>query len=136
MHSKSRALPVAAIAACALALSVPAHAQPAPAGKTAEQVSPAMQFIGASLGVYLALLRQNGYLRGRSGAVGRRPAIPAPGSALGSHPCVATILRPGEASIAGMPRHSHTNQKLLAAAATDAVQQRQVLAAVRWPVLK
>jgi hypothetical protein len=37
-----------------------------------------------------------------SGAAGRRPAIPAPGSALGSHPCVATILRPGEASIAGM----------------------------------
>ena len=71
-----------------------------------------------------------------SGAAGRRPAIPAPGSALGSHPCVATILRPGEASIAGMPRLSHTNQKLLAAAATDAVQQRQVLAAVRWPVLK
>ena len=66
MHSKSRALPVAAIAACALALSVPAHAQPAPAGKTAEQafkniqalqgtpadqVFPAMQFIAASLGV-------------------------------------------------------------------------------------
>ena len=71
-----------------------------------------------------------------SGAAGRRPAIPAPGPALGSHPCVATILRPGEASIAGMPRLSHTNQKLLAAAPTDAVQQRQVLAAVRWPVLK
>src|ERR1039458_5121861 len=66
MHSKSRALPVAAIAACALALSVPADAQPAPAGKTAEQafkniqalqgtpadqVFPAMQFIAASLGV-------------------------------------------------------------------------------------
>jgi hypothetical protein len=71
-----------------------------------------------------------------SGAAGRRPAIPAPGSALGSHPCVATILRPGEASIAGMPRLGHTNEKLLAAAATDAVQQRQVLAAARWPVLK
>jgi len=65
MHSKSRALPIA-VAACALALSVPAHAQPAPAGKTAEQqfkniqalqgtpadqVFPAMQFIAASLGV-------------------------------------------------------------------------------------
>src|ERR1017187_10536348 len=71
-----------------------------------------------------------------SGAAGRPPAIPAPGSALGSHPCVATILRPGEASIAGMPRLGHTNQKLLAAWATNAVQQRQVLAAVRWPVLK
>ena len=37
-----------------------------------------------------------------SGAADRPPAIPAPGSALGSHPCVATILRPGEARIAGM----------------------------------
>jgi len=66
MHSKSRAFPFAAIAAFALALSAPAHAQPAPAGKTAEQafkniqvlqgtpsdqVFPAMQFIAASLGV-------------------------------------------------------------------------------------
>src|ERR1022692_1642846 len=66
MHSKSRALPVAAVVTCALTLSVPAHAQPAPAGKTAEQafkniqalqgtpadqVFPAMQFIAASLGV-------------------------------------------------------------------------------------
>ena len=43
-----------------------------------------------------------------AGAAGRRPAIPAPGSALGSHPCVATILRPGEASIAGIPRLGHS----------------------------
>jgi len=65
MHSKTRALPIA-VAACALALSMRAHAQPAPAGKTAEQafkniqalqgtpadqVFPAMQFIAASLGV-------------------------------------------------------------------------------------
>ena len=71
-----------------------------------------------------------------SGAAVRRPAIPAPGSALGSHPCVATILRPGEASIPGMARLGHTNQKLLAAAATDAVQQSHVLAAARWPVLR
>jgi hypothetical protein len=35
-----------------------------------------------------------------------------------------------------MQRLGYTNQKLLAAAATDAVQQRQVLAAARWPVLK
>ncbi|MGA3044633.1 MAG: c-type cytochrome, partial [Bryobacteraceae bacterium] len=54
------------LAACAAALTVPAHAQPAPAGKTAEQafkniqalqgtpsdqLFPAMQFIAASLGV-------------------------------------------------------------------------------------
>ena len=65
MHSQPRALPLA-VAACALILAVPAHAQPAPAGKTAEeqfkniqalrgapadQVFPAMQFIAASLGV-------------------------------------------------------------------------------------
>jgi hypothetical protein len=35
-----------------------------------------------------------------------------------------------------MQRIGHTNQKLLAAAATGAVQQRQVLAAARWPVLR
>jgi len=66
MHSPSPALPFAVVAACALALSAPAYAQPAPAGKTAEQafkniqalqgtpadqVLPAMQFIAASLGV-------------------------------------------------------------------------------------
>jgi photosynthetic reaction center cytochrome c subunit len=66
MRSLSRAFPVAAFAACALSLSAPADAQPAPAGKTAEQtfkniqalqgtpadqVFPAMQFIAASLGV-------------------------------------------------------------------------------------
>jgi hypothetical protein len=59
-------LPVAAVVTCAFALCGPAHAQPAPAGKTAEQafkniqalqgtpadqVFPAMQFIAASLGV-------------------------------------------------------------------------------------
>jgi hypothetical protein len=35
-----------------------------------------------------------------------------------------------------MQKPGHKNQKLLAAAATDAVQQRQVLAAARWPVLR
>ena len=54
-----------------------------------------------------------------AGAARRRPAIPAPGSALGSHPCVATILRPGEASITG----TNSNRKLLAAATIYAVQQ-------------
>ena len=66
MCSQSQTLSCAAVAACALALSIPAYAQPAPAGKTAEQafkniqafkgtpadrVFPAMQFIAASLGV-------------------------------------------------------------------------------------
>jgi photosynthetic reaction center cytochrome c subunit len=66
MHSRSQTLPVAAVVTCAFALCGPAHAQPAPAGKTAEQafkniqalqgtpadqVFPAMQFIAASLGV-------------------------------------------------------------------------------------
>jgi photosynthetic reaction center cytochrome c subunit len=66
MCCKSQTLPCAAVAACALLFSLPAHAQPAPAGQTAEQafkniqalqgtpadqVFPAMQFIAASLGV-------------------------------------------------------------------------------------
>ena len=66
MCSKSQTLSCAAAVASAFALWVPAHAQPAPAGKTAEQafkniqalqgtpadqVFPAMQFIAASLGV-------------------------------------------------------------------------------------
>jgi hypothetical protein len=66
MYSTSRTLSCAAAAACALTLSTPVNAQPAPAGKTAEQafkniqalqgtpadqVLPAMQFIAASLGV-------------------------------------------------------------------------------------
>ena len=38
--------------------------------------------------------------------------------------------------IAGMARLGRTIQKLLAAAATDAVQQSHVLAAARWPVLR
>src|ERR1035437_614295 len=47
-------------------------------------------------------------------SAGRRPAIPAPGSALGSHPCVATILRPGEASIVatqGDPERTRLNSR-------------------------
>jgi len=66
MCSKPQTLSCAAVAVCAFALSVPVHAQPAPAAKTAEQqfkniqalqgtpadqVFPAMQFIAASLGV-------------------------------------------------------------------------------------
>jgi hypothetical protein len=66
MRFKLRTLSVAAVAACALAFCVRAHAQPAPAAKTAEQqfkniqalegtpadqVFPAMQFMAASLGV-------------------------------------------------------------------------------------
>jgi len=66
MCYRSQALRRAALAACTWALALPAHAQSAPAGKTAEQqfkniqalqgtpadqVLPAMQFMAASLGV-------------------------------------------------------------------------------------
>ena len=66
MYCKQLTLSGAAAVACALVLAAPAHPQPVPAGKTAEQafkniqalegtpadqVFPAMQFIAASLGV-------------------------------------------------------------------------------------
>ena len=58
-----------------------------------------------------------------SGVARRRPAIPAPGSALGSHAFVATYPLSRQPSIAGMLGLDQQIQKLLAAPTSGAVQQ-------------